>query len=135
MKPENKTQPTTASVKQYIDAIDDPERRKDAKRFNKMAQEVTGEKPVMWGTGIVGFGSYHYIYASGREGDAATIGFAARKNALVVYGLLDSEKNVAQLEKLGPHGRGKGCLYIKDFTKIHTGVLKSMVGVAYKERS
>jgi hypothetical protein len=135
MQPENKTQPTTASVKQYIDAIEDTERRKDAKRFNKLAQEVTGEKPVMWGTGIVGFGTHHYKYASGREGDIANIGFAARKNALVVYGVMDSEENVTKLAKLGPHGRGKGCLYIKDFTEIHTGVLKEMVSAAYKKRS
>ncbi len=135
MKPENKTQPTEASVSQYLRSIEDEGRRKDAKRFVKLAKEVTGAEPVMWGTGIVGFGSHHYVYASGREGDTAAVGFAARKNALAIYGLQDHEENVELLKELGPHGSGKGCLYIKDFTKIHTGVLKKMVKTAYSKRA
>jgi hypothetical protein len=135
MKPENKTQPTEASVKQYLDAIPDDARRKDAKRLAKIATEMTGQKPVMWGTGIVGFGSYHYVYASGREGDTAAVGFAARKNALAIYGLQDHEENVARLEELGPHGSGKGCLYIKDLESVHTGVLKKMIKTAYDNRT
>src|SRR3954454_13853977 len=117
MKPVNKTQPTDASVSQYLDAIEDQQRRKDAKRFVKIATEMTGEKPVMWGTGIVGFGNHHYVYASGREGDTAAVGFAARKNALAVYGLRDDDESIELLKQLGPHGSGKGCLYIKDLTE------------------
>lgn len=135
MKPENKTQPTDASVGQYLKSIEDEGRRKDAKRFVKLAEEVTGVKPVMWGTGIVGFGNHHYVYASGREGDTAAVGFAARKNALAVYGLINDEANVKLLKELGPHGTGKGCLYIKDFTEIHTGVLKKLVKAAYAARA
>lgn len=135
MKPVNKTQPTDASVSQYLSAIEDEGRRKDAKRFVKLAKEVTGATPVMWGTGIVGFGSHHYVYASGREGDTAAVGFAARKNALAIYGLRDHEENLALLDQLGPHGSGKGCLYIKDFTAIHTGVLKKMVKIAFDARA
>ena len=135
MKPVNKTQPTDASVSQYLNAIEDEGRRKDAKRFAKIATEMTGEKPVMWGTGIVGFGSYHYVYASGREGDTAAVGFAARKNALAIYGLRDDEENIERLEQLGPHGSGKGCLYIKDLTEVHTGVLKKMIKTAYANRT
>ena len=135
MKPENKTQPTEASVSQYLSAIEDEARRKDAKRLAKIATEVTGEKPVMWGTGIVGFGSYHYVYASGRAGDTAAVGFAARKNAIAIYGLQDHPENEELLEKLGPHGSGKGCLYIKDLESVHTGVLKKMIKVAYANRA
>jgi hypothetical protein len=135
MKPENKTQPTDASVSQYLSAIEDEKRRKDAKRFVKLAKEVTGATPVMWGTGIVGFGSYHYVYASGREGDTAAVGFAARKNALAIYGLRDHEENLELLKELGPHGSGKGCLYIKDLESVHTGVLKKMVKTAYSKRA
>ena len=107
MKPVNKTQPTDASVSQYLDSIEDEARRKDAKRLAKIATEVTGEKPVMWGTGIVGFGTVHYVYASGREGDTAAVGFAARKNALAIYGLKNAEENAELLEKLGPHGSAR----------------------------
>jgi hypothetical protein len=135
MKPVNKTQPTEESVSKYLESIEDQARRKDAKRLAKIATEVTGVKPVMWGTGIVGFGSYHYVYASGREGDTAAVGFAARKNALAIYGLTDHEENEELLEKLGPHGSGKSCLYIKDLTEVHTGVLKKMIKTAYANRT
>lgn len=135
MKPENKTQPTDASVSQYLNAIENEARRKDAKRLAKIATEVTGEKPVMWGTGIVGFGTLHYIYASGREGDTAAVGFAARKNALVIYGLKNYDENAELVEKLGPHGSGKGCIYIKDLESIHTGVLKKLIKLAYDKRT
>jgi hypothetical protein len=135
MKPVNKTQPTDASVSQYLSSIEDEARRKDAKRFAKLAAEETGAKPVMWGTGIVGFGSMHYVYASGREGDTAAVGFAARKNALAVYGLINLDENAGLLEKLGPHGTGKGCLYIKDLSEVHTGVLRKLVKKAYVARN
>lgn len=135
MKPENKTQPTESSVSQYLSAIEDESRRKDAKRFAKIAKEVTGAKPVMWGTGIVGFGNLHYVYASGREGDTAAVGFAARKNALAVYGLMDVEGSAELIKELGPHGTGKGCLYIKDLESVHTGVLKKLIKLAYDERN
>jgi hypothetical protein len=135
MKPVNKTQPTDASVSQYLDSIEDQARRKDAKRLAKIATEMTGEKPVMWGTGIVGFGNHHYVYASGREGDTAAVGFAARKNALAIYGLKDGDESNELLERLGPHGSGKGCLYIKDLESVHTGVLKKMIKAAYANRA
>jgi len=89
----------------------------------------------MWGTGIVGFGSLHYVYASGREGDTAAVGFAARKNALAIYGLSDAEESAELIEKLGPHGSGKGCLYINDLESIHTGVLKKLIKAAYISRT
>jgi hypothetical protein len=123
------------SVSQYLNAIEDEARRKDAKRLAKIATEVTGTKPVMWGTGIVGFGTLHYVYASGREGDTAAVGFAARKNALAIYGLQDADESAELLLKLGPHGSGKGCLYIKDLESVHTGVLKKLIKAAYARRT
>lgn len=135
MKTENKTQPTDASVRNYLNSIEDVERRKDAKAFSKLVAEVTGAKPVMWGTGIVGFGSLHYVYASGREGDTAAVGFAARKHALAIYGLKDHEESAGLLERLGPHGSGKGCLYIKDLSAVNTGVLKKLIKIAYAKRT
>lgn len=131
----DRNQPTELSVSQYLKAIEDVPRRKDAKQFAKIAAEVTGEKPVMWGTGIVGFGNYHYVYASGREGDTAAVGFAARKNALAVYGLRDHDENLELLKQLGPHGSGKGCLYIKDLGAVNTAVLKKMIKTAYDKHT
>lgn len=135
MKPVNKTQPTEASVSQYLSSIEDEARRKDAKAFAKLAEKATGAKPVMWGTGIVGFGRVHYVYASGREGDTAAVGFAARKNALAVYGLKNYDESPELLEKLGPHGSGKGCLYIKKLAAINVGVLEKLIKTAYANRT
>lgn len=89
----------------------------------------------MWGTGIVGFGIRHYVYASGREGETAAVGFAARRNALAIYGLKNADESPELLKELGPHGSGKGCLYIKDLESIHTGVLKKLIKAAYDFRA
>jgi len=85
--PENKTKVTTLSVRAYIDAVTDPTRRSDAKELVQLMQRASGEKPRLWGPSIVGFGSYHYRYDSGREGDTPLIGFSPRKAALVLYGM------------------------------------------------
>ncbi len=85
--PENKTKPTKVSVAAFVNAITDPARRADAKALVKLLQRATGEKPQMWGSSIVGFGSYHYKYESGREGDTPIVGFSPRKAASVLYGV------------------------------------------------
>jgi hypothetical protein len=133
---ELKTKPTDVSVEAYLASVGDPQRRADALAVLEMMKEVTKTEPVMWGPSMVGFGSYHYKYASGHEGDFFRIGFAARKSALVLYGLvyydLDSHKNnVDLLEKQGPFKRGKGCLYIKSLEKIDLEVLRQMIGNAF----
>jgi hypothetical protein len=121
---ENKTKPTKLSVSAFIDAITDQSRRADAKALVKLMQKAAGEKPKMWGPSIIGFGSYHYTYDSGREGDMPVVAFSPRKAATVLYGLSDSE---ALLPKLGKHTRGKGCLYIKKLADVDQKVLEAMV--------
>jgi len=128
---ENKTKPTKLSVSTFIDAITDPSRRSDAKALVKLMQKAAGEKPKMWGPSIIGFGSYHYTYDSGREGDMPVVAFSPRKAATVLYGLSDAE---ALLPKLGKHTRGKGCLYIKKLADVDQKVLETMAATAVAGR-
>ena len=124
---ENKTKPTTSSAGAYIDALTDPTRRSDAKVLVQLMQRDSGETPTMWGPSIIGFGSYHYRYDSGREGDMLLIGFSPRKAANVLYGMLDSSDAEALLAKLGKHTTGKGCLYIKKLADVNTTVLETLI--------
>jgi hypothetical protein len=121
---ENKTKQTNVSVSAFIDAITDKGRRADAKALVKLMQKAAGEKPKMWGPSIIGFGSHHYVYDSGREGDMPLVAFSPRKAATVLYGLSSSE---ALLTKLGKHTRGKGCIYIKKLADVDQKVLEAMV--------
>jgi hypothetical protein len=123
----NKTKPTSLSVAAFIGAIADPTRRADAKTLVKVMQSAAGEKPRIWGPSIVGFGSYHYRYESGREGDMPLIGLSPRKAATVLYNLASSDDCKALLPKLGKHMTGKGCLYIKKLADVDQEVLKAMV--------
>jgi uncharacterized protein DUF1801 len=128
---ENKTKPTKISVAKFIDSLTDPGRRADAKALVKLMQKAAGEKPKMWGPSIIGFGSYHYTYDSGREGDMPVVAFSPRKAATVLYGLSSSE---ALLPKLGKHTRGKGCVYIKKLADVDQKVLEAMVAKAVSGR-
>ena len=121
---ENKTKQTNVSVSAFIDAITDKGRRADAKALVKLMQKAAGEKPKMWGPSIIGFGSHHYVYDSGREGNMPLIAFSPRKVATVLYGLSSAE---ALLPKLGKHTRGKGCIYIKKLADVDQKVLEAMV--------
>jgi hypothetical protein len=127
MKTENKTQPTKLSVAAFIDALTDENRRADAKALIRLMQQATGEKAKMWGPSIVGFGSCHYKYESGREGDMPIAGFSPRKAATVLYigSGFPSAKDL--LAKLGKHTTGKGCLYIKKLTDVDQGVLEALI--------
>ena len=124
---DNKTKPTKVSVPAYIDAIADEAKRKDAKALVKLMQSATGEKATMWGPSIIGFGSYHYTYESGREGDMPLAGFSPRKAATVLYGMTGFTESEALLAKLGKHTVGKGCLYIKKLTDVDEKVLEKLV--------
>ncbi|HEX3585866.1 MAG TPA: DUF1801 domain-containing protein [Candidatus Angelobacter sp.] len=128
----NKTKATNVSVAAFIDAITDQSRRADAKALVKLMQKAAGEKPKMWGASIIGFGSHHYTYDSGREGDMPVVAFSPRKAATVLYGLSDSE---ALLPKLGKHTRGKGCVYIKKLADVDQKVLETMVAKAVAGRA
>ena len=125
--PANKTQPTKLSVAAFIDALADPARRADSKTLVNLMQTATGEKPKLWGPSIIGFGSYHYKYDSGREGDAPLIGFSPRKAATVLYHVTGFSDSEALLAKLGKHTTGKGCLYIKKLADVDQKVLEALV--------
>ena len=124
---DNKTKPTKLSATAFIDTLTDETRRRDAKVLVKLMQSATGEKPKMWGPSIVGFGSYHYRYDSGREGDMPLAGFSPRKAATVLYGLMGSDESEALLAKLGKHTTGKGCLYIKKLADVDRKVLETLI--------
>jgi hypothetical protein len=123
---ENKTKPTRQNVAAFIDALTDPTRRAEAKALIKLMQSATGEKPKMWGPSIIGFGSYHYTYDSGREGDMPLIGFSPRKAATVLYNMTGFSGSEALLAKLGKHTTGKGCLYIKRLADADQKVLEAL---------
>lgn len=107
---DNKTQPTKVSVTGFINAINDTEMRADARKVASMMRKATGKRAKMWGSSIVGFGTYHYKYASGREGDSLLTGFSPRKQALTVYIMGGFSKFDALMKRLGKHKTGKSCL-------------------------
>ena len=127
MASELKTVKTKRSVTEFVRSVKDPQQRKDTQTLIALLRKVTGERPAMWGTSIIGFGSYHYVYDSGREGDWMLAGLAPRKGRLTVYlmGGLDAQKPL--LAKLGNHSTGGGCLYLKDLEGIDLKVLGELV--------
>lgn len=125
---ENKMQETTENVMDFVEKIEDGNKRQDTYRLIQLFNEETGSAPKMWGTTIIGFGRYHYKYASGHEGDAAPVGFSPRKAQFSIYlSQPDNEKRASQLTRLGKHKMGKGCLYIKKLDDIDESVLKELV--------
>ena len=124
---ETKTKPTGVSVQAFIDACKDEARRDDAKAITRMMQKISGHDPCMWGPSIIGFGSYHYTYESGREGDMPIIGFSPRKAANVLYGATGFDGAEALLTKLGKYTTGKGCLYIKRLKDVDEKVLETLL--------
>jgi len=133
MKAENKTIPTNKSVAEFINSIPDEEKKQDCRVLLEMMESATGEKGVMWGDAIVGFGLYHYVYTTGREGDMPKAGFSPRKQALTVYLNYDFENNKDLIEKLGKHKTGKVCLYINRLSDIDRDVLKELILRSYQE--
>jgi len=124
---EPKTKATRASVDNYLDAIGDELRREDCRTLVKLMRRVTKEPPVMWGTSIVGFGSYHYRYASGHEGDSCLAGFSSRKGDISIYVTAGFEGQEPLLAKLGKHKAGKVCLYVKRLADVDLELLESLV--------
>ena len=123
---ENKTKATTASVTSFINEIADANRRADAKALVKLMKKVTGKSPKMWGPAIVGFDSYHYIYESGREGDAPLAAFSPRKAATVVY-IMGDAKSSSLLGKLGKHKLSGGCVHIAKLADVDQTILERLV--------
>lgn len=132
---ENKTKPTNQSVAEFLNKIPDAERREDCRAVAKMMEKITGSKPKMWGASIVGFGSYHYKYASGREGDWLVTGFSPRKQDLTLYIMMGFEKHADLMKQLGKHRTGKSCLYIKRLSDIHVPTLKKLIESSVKDLS
>ena len=124
---EPKTKATRASVDHYLDAIGDGLRRDDCRTLVKLMRRVTKEPPVMWGTSIVGFGSYHYRYASGHEGDSCLAGFSSRKGDISIYVTAGFEGQEPLLANLGKHKAGKVCLYVKRLADVDLELLESLV--------
>jgi hypothetical protein len=124
---ENKTKPTKASVAAFVHGLADQSQRADAKALVKLMLRATGEKPKMWGPTIVGFGSYHYTYDSGREGDMPLAGFSPRKAAIVLYIMTGFSGSEGLLAKLGKHTTGKVCLYVKRLADVDQNVLEELV--------
>ncbi|MCR9182281.1 MAG: DUF1801 domain-containing protein [Flavobacteriaceae bacterium] len=114
----NKTQPTNASVTDFINAVENEQKRKDSYRLIELMKAVSGEEPYMWGPSIIGFGSYHYKYKSGHEGDAPILGFSPRKAAISLYAFTGLDKHKHQLDTLGKFKMGKACIYVKKLEDI-----------------
>jgi hypothetical protein len=130
---ELKTKPTQASVKDFLNQIPDKERRDDCFAIAKIMEEVTGDKPKMWGPSIVGFGTYHYKYASGREGDWPVTGFSPRKKDLTLYIMMGFEKHADLMKQLGKYSNAKSCLYIRRLSDIHVPTLKKLIKSSVKD--
>lgn len=124
---QNKTQPNRASVQAFVSSIEDDGRREDARLLIGLLSRVTGEEPRMWGDQMIGFGSYHYRYDSGREGDWLATGFAPRKRETVIYLMADAPDRDQLLANLGKHRTGKSCLYVRRLSDIDLKVLEKLV--------
>lgn len=129
---QNKTVATGASVAEFLAAVEHPVRREDGLRLLKLMSGITGQPAEMWGPTIVGFGTYHYRYETGREGDAAAVGFSPRKASLSLYGLLYGPEAADLLGRLGKHKTGAGCLYINKLQDVDESVLAELIRTGYR---
>ena len=123
----NKTKPTTRSVELFLDDLIPEQRKKDSWTLYRLMEKITGSQGVLWGTSIIGFGDYHYKYASGREGDWFLTGFSPRKNALTLYLMCDISHEFIDFSTLGKHKKGKGCLYIKRLDDVDLKALENII--------
>ena len=124
---DNKTRPTRNNAKQFLESVANEQRRRDSLELLGIMTEITKEKPILWGSIIVGFGSYRYKYASGREGDWFKTGFSPRKNSLTLYVMPNLDEFHPLLQKLGRHKTGKGCIYINKLSDVDISVLREIV--------
>lgn len=134
-KNQNKTVPNKLSPTKYLNAITQEQKRKDAKAISKMMAEITGEKPVMWGETIVGYGQYHYKYESGREGDMPKIGFSARKQSMTIYIMMGFDKLDNLIDKLGKCKTSKACLYFNKLSDVDDKILRTIIKKSYDHMS
>lgn len=126
----NKTQATEANVEEFIDSFANTEQKKqDSFTLIKLMKKLTGEEPKMWGPSIIGFGSYHYKYKSGHEGDAPLLGFSPRKSAISLYVFTGLDKHEYLLKNLGKFKKGKACIYVNKLEDIHIDELENVMKV------
>ena len=130
---ENKTQATEASVEAFLAKVEPEQRREDGRVIAEMMARITGEPATMWGPSIIGFGTHHYRYESGREGDICRIGFSPRKAQLVFYVGAGSGRLDPLLAKLGKHSTGKGCLYIRKLADVDQAMLEALIAKAWSD--
>ena len=128
---EPKSKKNKASAQDYLNAIEDAQRKADCKLVDKMMEEITGNKAVMWGASIVGYGTYHYVYSSGQEGDWMATGFSSRKQALTLYIMAGFKRYDELMSKLGKYKTGSSCLYIKKLEDLDLDVLKTLIKESY----
>ena len=131
-KTPNKTTATGASVEEFLAAVEHPVRREDGTRLLELMSGITGQPAEMWGPTIVGFGSYHYKYGTGHEGDAPAVGFSPRKASLSLYGLTYGPEAAELLGRLGTYKTGAGCLYINKLQDVDEPVLSELIRVGYR---
>jgi len=131
-----KTQPNHQSVQDFLQQIEDPDQQKDALRILQIMEKISGKTAQMWGDSMIGFGSYHYRYASGREGDWFLTGFAPRKKQLSLYIMAGFDQYDTLLQKLGKYKTGKSCLYIKKLADVDEAILKELIrqSVTYMQK-
>jgi hypothetical protein len=129
----NKTQPTDVGVGAFLAGVEPERRRLDGQRLDGIFREVTGFEPVMWGPSIIGYGRYHYRYASGREGDFLATGFSPRKANLVLYIMPGYAEFGALLDRLGKHRKGKSCLYLNKLADVDEGVLRALIAAGLRD--
>jgi len=129
-----KTQANDASVSAFLAAIPDASKRKDAAAVARLMRKATGAMPKMWGTSIVGYGAWQFVYASGRTGDWFEVGFSPRKQSLTLYVLQSGPDFAPLLSRLGRHETGKGCLHIKRLEEVELAVLEEIIGQAVAAR-
>ncbi len=129
---EQKTKPTKVSVEKFINSVPDKTKREDSFKLLEMMKKITKEEPKMWGPSIIGFGSYHYKYASGHEGEMCLTGFSPRKAALSIYLFCNNKHEKELLKKLGKHKSGVSCLYVKKLEDIDIKILKKLISESVK---
>jgi len=126
----NKTTQNASPVEDFINAVDNEQKRKDSWDMIALMKKITGSEPKMWGSSLVGFGSYHYKYESGREGDFFITGFSPRKAAFTVYIMPGFSEYADLMEQLGPYKTGKSCLYLKNLDVIDRGILEQIISIS-----
>ena len=131
MAKEPKTTQNNSSVDEFVHSLQDDQTIQDCKILIKLMQDISGHEPKMWGTGIVGFNTYHYTYESGREGDCQPLGFHPAKGKITIYLMDGTEKYAGMLASLGKHSTGKVCLYIKTLSDVDLVILRKILTRSY----